>query len=255
MTSLPVDDVPTRFDEYGYGMIVADGMGAGGESASRLAITTLVQLQIEFGRWHVRIAEPIAYELLDRAERFYGNVDSTLLQASHDTQRSLRTTLTAVYTAGNELIFAHVGHSRAYLFRDDQLTQLTRDHSLAGERPGKTLTLEVSPAAQDQHHIVTKTLGAGGAGRLRLDIERCGLLDGDRILLCTNGLTDVLADARIASELRAHGTPEDQSRALVDLAAELGGTDDATALVAHYRLRARAGSTTAGGVRPPETPP
>ena len=239
----------------GYGMIVADGMGAGGESASRLAITTLVQLQIEFGRWHLRIAEPIAYELLDRAERFYGNVDSTLLQASHDTQRSLRTTLTAVYTAGNELFFAHVGHSRAYLFRDDQLTQLTRDHSLAGERPGKTLTLEVSPAAQDQHHIVTKTLGAGGAGRLRLDIERCGLLDGDRILLCTNGLTDVLADARIASELRAHGTPEDQSRALVDLAAELGGTDDATALVAHYRLRARAGSTTAGGVPPPETPP
>jgi PPM family protein phosphatase len=243
MTSLPAVDVPQRFDEYGYGMVIADGMGAAGEPASRLAITTLVRLAIEFGRWHLRVTEPIAHEVVDRAERFYRSVDSTLLQASYNGNAGLRTTLSAVFSAGSELFFAHVGHSRAYLFRDDKLTQLTRDHTLSGEHPGKALILEVSDGAQDQHHIVTKTLGAGGAGRLRLDIERCGLLDGDRVLLCTNGLTDVITDDGISSELRAHGMPDDQSRALVNLAAELGGTDDVTALVAHYRIRPRAEGT------------
>jgi protein phosphatase len=252
MTSLPAADVPQRFDEYGYGMVIADGMGAAGEPASRLAITTLVRLAIEFGRWHLRVTEPIAHEVVDRAERFYRSVDATLLQASYNGDAGLRTTLSAVFSAGDELFFAHVGHSRAYLFRDDQLTQLTRDHTLAEERPGKALILEVSNGAQDQHHIVTKTLGSGGAGRLRLDIERCGLLDGDRVLLCTNGLTDVITDAGIAGELRAHSTPEDQSRALVDLAAELGGTDDVTALIAHYRIGPRAGGITSSGLQPPD---
>jgi PPM family protein phosphatase len=255
MTSLPTDDLPQRFDEYGYGMVIADGMGAAGESASRLAITTLVGLAIEFGRWHVRITEPIAHEVVDRIERFYRSVDSTLLQASDNGGTDLRTTLSAVFSAGSELFFAHVGHSRAYLFRDDRLTQLTRDHTLADERPGKSLLLEVWDGAQDQRHIVTKTLGAGVAGRLRLDIERCGLLDGDRVLLCTNGLTDVITDDGISNELRAHGTPDDQSRALVDLAAELGGTDDVTALIAYYRIRPRAGGVTGTGSQPPDALP
>jgi PPM family protein phosphatase len=244
MTSLPVDAVPARFDEYGYGMVIADGMGAAGEPASRLAIATLVRLGIDFGRWHVRIAEPITAEILDRAERFVRTVDSTLQQASEANEPGLRTTLTGAYSAGRELFLLHVGHSRAYLFRDDQLIQLTRDHTIARDRPGKTMILEVSPGAQDQHHIVTKTLGVGGVGRLRLNIERCQLLDGDQVLLCTNGLTDVIADPGIASELRTHSTPEDQSRAMVDLAAELGGTDDVTALVAHYRIRPRVDGVT-----------
>jgi protein phosphatase len=230
-------------------------MGAAGEPASRLAITTLVGLAIEFGRWHVRITEPIAHEVVDRIERFYRSVDSTLLQATYNGGSGLRTTLSAVFSAGNELFFAHVGHSRAYLFRDDRLTQLTRDHTLADEGPGKSLLLEVGDGAQDQHHIVTKTLGAGSAGRLRLDIERCGLLDGDRVLLCTNGLTDVITDDGISSELRAHGRPDDQSRALVDLAAELGGTDDVTALIAHYRIGARAEGITGSGLQPPDSLP
>lgn len=149
MTSLPADDVPQRFDEYGYGMVIADGMGAAGEPASRLAITTLVGLAIEFGRWHVRINEPIAHEVVDRLERFYRSIDSTLLQATYNGDSGLRTTLSAVFSAGNELFFAHVGHSRAYLFRDDRLTQLTRDHTLAGEGPGKSLLLEVGDGAQD----------------------------------------------------------------------------------------------------------
>ena len=61
-------------------------------------------------------------------------------------------------------------------------------------------------------------------------------MDDDLVLLCTNGLTDVIDDERIANTLRLHATPDDQCRALVDLAANSGSDDDVTALVAHYRI-------------------
>ena len=242
-TSLPDGDLPRHFDEYGYGMVVADGMGGAGDLASRLAIATLVQLAVDFSKWHVRVNEPIAGEMMDRAERYYRSIDSVLQQASHSYPAVLRTALTVVYTAGSELFFAHVGHSRAYLFRDDHLMQLTRDHTLDSGRPGKPTIMDVSGSAQDQRHIVTETLGVPGAGPLRVDIERCGLMDGDIVLLTTNGLTDVAEDARIAEALRSPGTPDEQCRALVGLAASSATTDDATVLVGHYRIRARAAET------------
>ena len=200
----------------------------------------LVQLAIDFGKWHIRVNEPIADEMMDRAERFYRSVDSVLRTASDSYTRVLQTTMTAVYTAGSELFFAHVGRSRAYLFRDDHLMQLTHDHPVDRGCPGKATILDVSASAQDQHHVVTETLGGAGAGPLRIDVERCGLLDGDLVLLCTNGLTDVADDARIAHALRLNPTPDDKCRALLDLAANSGARDDVTALVAHYRIRARA---------------
>src|SRR5436190_9252699 len=125
LTSLPDGEIPSRFAEHGYGMAIADGMGSAGEAASRLAMSTLVHLAIFFGQSHVRVNEPIADEMMDRGFRFYRSIDSTLLQAGSDRPLGLRTALTVVYSAGQELFFAHVGSSRAYMFRDDCLMQLT----------------------------------------------------------------------------------------------------------------------------------
>ena len=86
-------------------------------------------LLIYFGKWHLRIDEPIADEIMDRAQRFYRAVGSTLLHAGQYNQCGLQSTLTAVFTAGSELFFAHSGNSRAYLCRDGTLLQLTRDHT------------------------------------------------------------------------------------------------------------------------------
>jgi len=244
MTSLPDSDLPKRLDEYGYGMVVADGMGRAGEAASRLAISTLVHLALTFGRWNVRVDEAIAEEMMERAERFYRSVDATLLRAGHQAARGLETTMTAVYSAGDDLFFVHVGHARAYLFRDGELLRLTRDHTLARERPSRARMVDVSASAQDHTHLVTETLGGTVAGAPRIDIERISLADGDVVLLCTNGLTDVVDDAGIAGALRQHRTPDDQCGALVDLAASSGGPDDVTALVAHYRIRALSGEAT-----------
>ena len=225
-----------RFDEYGYGMVVADGLGPSGEAASRLAVSTLVDLAIHFGRWQVRIDEPIAEEVLDRARRFYQSVDAALVAVGRDSERRLRTTMTTVYTAGTALFFAHVGHSRAYLFRDRQLTQLTHDHTVQRTRARGPLIVDVAAASQDLHHVVTQTLGRTGPGASQIDLERFGLLHDDIILLCTNGLSDAIEDGQIAAALRAHSLPDEQCRALVDLAVAAGGRDDVTALVAHYRF-------------------
>ena len=86
LTSLPDEAIAARFDEYGYAMVVADGMGGtgAGEAASHLAIATLVYLVRHFGKWNLRIDDAIAREIMARAERFYRHVDSTVaLPASH----------------------------------------------------------------------------------------------------------------------------------------------------------------------------
>jgi PPM family protein phosphatase len=236
MTSLPQGQTPNSFEEFAYGMVLADGTGRSGETASRLAISTLMYMVVNFGKWNLRVNDAIAEEVMERAGRFYRGIDSTLVQAGHYSGE-LPTTLTAVFFAGSELVFAHVGHSRAYLFRDNALMRLTHDHTLDYERPGKLLK-DASASARDLHHILTETLGGSGASAPKVDIERVGLLDGDVVLLCTNGLTDVADDVRIANALRMQTTPDGQCHALVDLATNSGGNDDATALVAHYRTPA-----------------
>ena len=182
-------------------MVIADGLGRAGEAASRLAVTTLAELAIHFGKWNVRIDERTAEEVMRRGEAFYKDVDLTLAQASSEGGPQLEAAMTAVYTAGAELFFVHVGHSRAYLFRDGALLQMTRDHTLASGDGHAAATTDLGDTARDLHHRLTETIGRVGAPP-RIDIERLGLLDGDMILLCSNGLTDILDEDLIADELR-----------------------------------------------------
>lgn len=235
LTSLPESALPRHFNEYGYGMVIADGFGVAGERASRLAVATLMHLAICFGRWQLRIDEAIADEVMDRADRFYRSVDATLQQMSHDAPYRLQSTLTAIYTAGTELFYAHAGHSRAYIFRDDELMQLTRDHTVTNDRPGHTIRIAPAPVAPRHPRLATEALGSRTSGAPRIDVERCALLDGDLVLLCTNGLTDVVDDLRIAETLRQHRTPEEQCRALLELTTDVA-TDDVTALISQYHV-------------------
>ena len=234
LTSLPDDALPTRFEESGYALVVADGMGAAGELASRMAISTLMHLALYFGRWNIRVDEPIAEEVMDRADRFYRSIDSTLVQASRGRTDGLETTLTAAFSAGNDLFFVHVGRSRAYMFRDQQLMQLTRDHNGSGEDSGRGMVVNMFTRDKAGRPALTPALGRPGASRI--DVERCSLLDGDLVLLCTDGLTDVVDDGKIAQTLLSHITPDDQCRALVDLAASCGTSDDVTVLVAQFHI-------------------
>ena len=223
LTSLPGDLVGKRFDEEGFAMVVADGLGnsGAGEAASRVALVTLIELILNFCKWNLRIDDRIAHEIMDRAERFLRHVDSAVVYEG--TARGLRqpqTTLTTVFGAGRDLFFAHVGHSRAYVLRGRSLLRLTRDHTIArrGELAPLAPLVDVNNTARDLQHIVTETIGMSGSVGPRIDMERFHLVEGDRILVCTNGITDMLDESVIASVLQSGASPDDQSRRLVDLA-------------------------------------
>jgi protein phosphatase len=237
LTSLPPSHVTPRFEEHAYAMIVADGIGGagGGEHASRVAVASLVQLALHFGKWQVRVDAAVAEDVMRRIEQFYRHVSGALVHESAEGAGPLRTTLTAAVTAGRDLIFAHVGHSRAYLYRDRDLIQLTKDHTVAGRRdPARAHLMDITGTASDLGHILTDTIGAGRHGP-RIDIERFTLRDRDVVLLCTNGLTDAVSDDEIAAIL-SRDSPEQQAEHLIARALAAAAEDDATVVVTRYEI-------------------
>jgi protein phosphatase len=235
LTSLPRTEVPLPFNEFGYAMILADGAGS---AASRLAISAFVHLALHFGKWNVRIDQAIANEVMERAERWYQQIDSIV--SAHGrldgATPGMQTTLTGLYSAGYDCFYAHVGHSRAYLCRKGQLIQLTQDHTVAG-RAERARPRSLTPPSRDLEHMLTEVIG-GPAGALAVDVEHFHLLDGDVVLLCTNGLSDVVDDRQISQVLQRHVTPDEQCEELIEAALRAGARDDATALVARYRIPA-----------------
>lgn len=236
-TSLGDGQVPARFDERGYGMIVADGMGASGsgETASRFAIATLAHLALHFGKWNVRIDPKIAEEVMARAERFYRRVDESVATAgsANPELSGMGTTLTTAFSAGDTLFTAHVGHSRAYLFRNARLTQLTRDQTFAQRQIDFGRTAPTELAAHDRLHVLTDAIGGRGR-KASVQIGHFRLMNNDRLLLCTNGLTDVVDDRGIAAIVQQPCGVDERCQALVDLALARGGTDNVTVVMADY---------------------
>jgi protein phosphatase len=237
LTTLPPDTVSRTFDEQAYGMVVADGLGTHGELASRLTIAGLLQLALRHGEWRLRVDELVAPEIIDKLTEFYRRLDTALLTLNRkDSDMALHTTLTAVVTSGRDLFFAHVGHSRAYLLRDGVLVQVTHDqaHPEPHDRIEDRL-VDLPAAAVDLHHVLTDALGAGSVDP-HIEVERLSLADNDVVMLCTNGLTDVLEDSEIGRVLQSPGPLEGQAAALVAMAVERGTLDDTTVLIARYHI-------------------
>src|SRR5262249_26788248 len=119
--------------EIGYGMLVADGVGgmAGGEIASRMGVTTLIQLALDTPDWVLLPGQAEGRRILDRMTDRFRNIDQVCLaeRASKPELAGMGTTMTLTVIIGRELLIAHVGDSRAYLFRGGKLDQLTRDHT------------------------------------------------------------------------------------------------------------------------------
>jgi protein phosphatase len=236
-SSLSDLELPGTFNEHAYVMMVADGIGGAGTGsvASRLALSTIAQLAIHFGKWNVRVDPDIAEEIMDNIEAFHSRVQETV--ASHSlTDRGLSTmaaAVTAAYSAGDDLFVAHIGHCRAYISREGNLIPLTRDHTLAAKGfPGPT---QIEQATDDLSHILTHAIG-GRFDEPGVEVEHFHLAHGDTLLLCTNGLTDLVEDFRIGDVLLGRRKLEDQCRALIDLALDAGGTDNIALVLAQYSI-------------------
>jgi protein phosphatase len=239
LSSLTPADLPPRFEEFGYALMVADGLGDGGSGAraSRIALSALAHLAIRYSRWNVRVDADSIGEITEQGAFLYRRVHDAILEASRADPllADMATSLTAMYIAGADLFFANVGHSKGFLFRDGGLFQLTTDHTFGQQRLEAVGGTSVGDTRRDFTHVVTKLVG-GGAD-LDAAIEHVELLTGDRLVLCTNGLTDVVCLNDIAGTLSLQRRPEDDCQRLIELATAARGADDVTVMVADYQLQ------------------
>ncbi len=219
---------------------VADGMGghASGEVAARLAVEEMA----EFFRTTGADDEATWPYPIDPARSYDENRLLTAVKVAnlriHERARTderlhgMGTTLVAasVPPEGGGALIAHVGDSRAYLFRGDALRQLTEDHSLLNDyRRSRQLTPEEIEAFPHKN-VIVRALGMDP--EVEVDLVHQPLEPGDVLLLCSDGLTGMVPDARIAELLRgARGDARRASQALVDAANAAGGADNVTCVV------------------------
>jgi PPM family protein phosphatase len=204
---------------------VADGMGGhvGGEVAARVAAETL---QTAFARQPTVDGLRRAVAEANRAIWRQSQVDTSL--------RGMGTTLTAIALVhapdGSPVIaLANVGDSRAYVYSDGQMVQVTDDHSLAEEKVRQGELTEAEASVHPHRHILTRALGV--ASDVEVDLWELRLQAGDRILLCSDGLTNEVTDERIGAILTQAKDPTVAAGELVRIALDAGGNDNVTVVV------------------------
>ena len=175
---------------------------------------------------------------MQRAEAYFGKVDAILeAEAAADPALTgMGTTMTMVYLLDRDLLVAHVGDSRAYRFRDGVLSRLTQDQTMAQALADAGVIAAEEVKSHRQRHILTGALGAK-SGVPRVELGRHDLRDGDRILVASDGLTEMVTDEAIARDSPPGVRPLRGVRGAGRRRARRRGTDNVTVLVADCRLR------------------
>ena len=246
-TNLEEDTLDQSFDEIGYGLLVADGMGgvAAGEVASRMALCKLVELVVNTPDWIMRFNQrQDETKVLQRITQRFRQVDDALRdEAEQDSSmKGMGTTLTVAISLGAILLIGHIGDSRAYVMRDKSLHQMTDDHTLAQALVDAGIANPDDAATQALHHVLTAALGASSE-RADPQVLRFRLAHNDQVLLCTDGLTEMVSAETIASVLTEANSSKAACDSLIDLALSAGGVDNVTVVLARYQFPAAESST------------
>jgi protein phosphatase len=207
-------------------LAVADGMGGhpAGDVASRIAVDALREAQATPPEGDVGLAMKQAYRKANEAVH--------RAAAGEPAHEGMGTTLTSALLRGKYATIANVGDSRAYLLRGGGLTQVSRDHSVVAADVAAGRTDAQSARRDPRRNILTHVVGTDAKLDSKLpDIFEVTLLPGDRLLLCSDGLHDVLDDVDIQRTLLGSDAGE-AARELVNLAKERGTADNASAVVA-----------------------
>lgn len=209
--------------------LVADGVGGSRDGA--LAAQTMVDVLPRYVAHHLPADQREAPDAPERLGVAISELSDDLhAKAQKDARYAgANSTLVAVVVVGSRALVAHLGDSRAYLFRDGELTQLTRDHTLV-----QSLVDAHQVQAEDAgnlrvRNVVTRYMGMKPPARA--DSGAQDLQDGDRILLCSDGLHGVVDQARLTRILGRHDDPGEVCAALIAAARGAGAPDNVTALV------------------------
>lgn len=221
--------------------ILCDGMGgqAAGEVASNLAVDIIREhcLQAEQNP-ALAIVGDVQPEFATQTNRLASAIrlsNNAIREAaeSRPSERGMGSTVVASRVAGNVLSIAHVGDSRIYLYRQGQLQQLTQDHSLVMEQVRKgILTLEEA-AHSTIANVIMRALGAEKT--VKVDLDEIWVQEDDQFLLCSDGLTRMVADEGIAQVLAEARTAQQAADRLVEIANDNGGEDNVTVVVGRLK--------------------
>lgn len=216
-------------------VVLADGMGGynAGEVASAMA-TSFVKT--ELGRWLLEGGCDASSRELKRAmEICIDNANRSIFNAANanDEFAGMGTTMVMGVFAGARAMIGHVGDSRCYRLRGTTLQQLTRDHSLLQEQIDAGLISAEQAKFATHKNLVTRALGVEDT--VLLEVNEFRVEDGDMYLFCSDGLSDMVPDERLAAILQEVGSLSDKAGALVAEANESGGRDNISVILALAR--------------------
>ena len=221
--TFPFKPNPQHLAQKGQLLVVADGVG--GAQAGR-----------EASHWAIRVAVERYYDIASpdpgtdlRTAIEMANASLYQYLQSTGTREAGCTMATAVIH-GNTLYVANVGDSRVYLLRDGQIAQLTRDHTLAQQKVDRGIIRPEQAQTDSGSHVLTRSMGAGQTVQVDL-FPPLQLAPGDAVLLCSDGLTDMLEDAEI-TRLLGSSSPKRATQKLITAANRSGGVDNISVVVA-----------------------
>jgi protein phosphatase len=226
-------------DPLGRLFLVADGCGghAGGEKASQLAVRSIEQFVVDTLNWCAQLRPgPEGDGVLHEFHKALAEANDRLIrEADHRPElHGMATTMTLAYFLGRDLFIAHVGDSRCYLFRNNLLYRLTRDHTMVAEMVRRGLLKPEDALQHAYRHIVTNVVGGADPG-VQIEMHKLNMESGDCLLLCTDGLTEMIPDTEILNILiNAQLDPAAACDQLIARANENGGKDNITAVVACF---------------------
>lgn len=237
-TSLHLDD-QTRI--YGGSqsklLVVADGMGgeAEGERASTIAVDQLTTYVLNSLSWCFRLEEDSEHDFEEHLKDALKSCQESIHTASSGRPelRSMGTTLTMAYVVWPRAFVVHVGDSRCYLMRKGRLEQVTVDHTLANILADTGRMGREEARKSPMGHALWNAIG-GRSEDLSVDVYKLSLERGDTLMLCTDGLYDMVPDEKLAVVLNASDSAEAACRNLIDLANTNGGNDNVTVIVSNF---------------------
>ena len=217
--------------------ILSDGMGGldCGEVASRLAVDTILE---HCRKGQASASFPFTGLRIDGVSELTNRLASAVRVANHAVHsaaqhsaisRPMGATVVAVQFADERMSLANVGDSRVYRLRGEDFEQLTRDHSFVAEqmRQGRMTAQEAD--SSKLHNVLIRALGVDP--EVEVDASEELVLEGDTVLLCSDGLTRELSDSQISAVLRETEDAQEATERLIDLAKQAGGGDNITAIV------------------------
>jgi protein phosphatase len=211
---------PAQFAERGLLIIVADGMGghSAGEVASGLAVDVVSSLYYEAKGTP---EEALRYSVEEANRRIHAAA------AEDESKHGMGTTCTVLALAHDQGLAAHVGDSRLYMMRGDQLYQLSEDHSAVMEMVKLGLISKEDARTHEDKNVILRALGTSPEVEVSM-LEPFGVREGDFYLLCSDGLYDLVRDEEIASVLTESKDIDAAGKRMIELAKERGGHDNIT---------------------------